>query len=185
MIVIDGNSPQLLLQSTLHALSNAAQQPGHPFRSLVVATVSEGQPSARTVVLRDFCSEPTQITFFTHSLSPKVSHIRQQPQIACLAYDPASACQVRMKGHAHIHTDDALAQHYWSTVPQSRYGDYSHPIPPGQALHTSPQNLPHHFFTVIQVEIHEIDILLLQSPQHKRIIFNKIDSVFTGDWVQP
>lgn len=185
MIVIDDASlPQLLL-SALNALSEAAQSPQHSFRSFAVATVWEGQPFLRTVILRDFTAEPAQIFFFTHALSPKVTHIRHQPEIACLFYDPQSGCQLRIKGQAHVHQDDQLAQKYWSAVPPSRYGDYTHPNPPGQPLDPHSLTPTLNFFCVIQTEIREIDILLIRPQGHIRAKFHKTAATFNGIWAQP
>ncbi|MDP4998702.1 MAG: pyridoxamine 5'-phosphate oxidase family protein [Saprospiraceae bacterium] len=184
MVINDSSLPQLLL-SALHALSEAAQNPQHPFRSFAVATVWEGQPFTRTVILRDFTAEPTQLFFFTHALSPKVSHIRHQPEMACLFYDSQSGCQLRLKGQAHVHQDDQLAQKYWSAVPPSRYGDYTHPTPPGHPILPPSPTPTLNFFSVIRTEIYEVDILLIRKQGHKRATFHKSAATFNGLWVQP
>ncbi len=173
----------------MNALKKAAVEPSHPFRIPVLGTVAQGVPSLRSVILRDFLEEPFSLVFFTHAASPKVYDMLQNPVIACCAYDAGAGLQLRMNGTSKVHRQDSVARKYWATVPEARYADYDHDTPPGKPLPTVPDGglgkALDRFFTVIVMEINEIDMLLIRRDGHQRAIFSKAAAGFDGMWVQP
>lgn len=185
----DDAGPDQLLQNALLALKDAAGQVGHAFRTLVLGTLNGNKPELRTIILRDFLADPYRLVFFTHGKSPKVAHIRNNPETACSVYDPVSASQLRINGKTVVHQADEVARHYWPMVPPARYADYKPHIAPGDPLTTTsiPETSlpPNSFFAVLIMEIQEIDILLIRPEGHKRAYFKKTQQLFRGSWVEP
>jgi hypothetical protein len=86
----------------------------HPFHTPVFSTVANGcVPNLRVVVLRRFWRKPPLLAFHTHTGSPKIKELRNNPNVYWLFYHTAEKLQVRIKGVAEIHTDDDLAEEQW------------------------------------------------------------------------
>ncbi|MBK8148805.1 MAG: pyridoxamine 5'-phosphate oxidase family protein [Acidobacteria bacterium] len=85
----------------------------HPFHLGVFATIDDGEPRTRTVVLRRFWRKPRALAFPTHAGAPKVLQILANPKVSWLFYNPADGLQVRIRGTAEIITDGALHEEQW------------------------------------------------------------------------
>jgi len=86
----------------------------HPFHTPVFSTVANGcVPNLRVVVLRRFWRKPPCLAFHTHTGSPKIKELENNPNVYWLFYHTTERIQVRVKGKATIHTDDDLAEEQW------------------------------------------------------------------------
>ncbi|HSK73447.1 MAG TPA: pyridoxamine 5'-phosphate oxidase family protein [Pyrinomonadaceae bacterium] len=88
----------------------------HPFHTPTFATLDDGAPSLRVVVLRRFWRRPPRVAFHAHSGSPKIKQIEENPQVYWLFYNPKEKFQLRIKGTAIIHTADELAEEQWCST---------------------------------------------------------------------
>lgn len=88
----------------------------HPFHTPIFGTICDNQPQLRVVVLRRFWRKSPRLAFHTHSGSPKVSEILTNPNVSWAFYHPKEKLQVRIKGTATIHKNDALAEEQWATT---------------------------------------------------------------------
>ncbi len=86
----------------------------HPFHTPVFSTVANGcVPNLRVVVLRRFWRKPPLLAFHTHTGSPKIKELQNNPNVYWLFYHPTEKLQVRIKGKARVHTTDDLAEEQW------------------------------------------------------------------------
>ena len=67
-------------------LQQAAQQPGHEWRTMALATVESQEAQARTVVLREVDGIARELVFFTDARSPKVLQMQASPQGTLLCF---------------------------------------------------------------------------------------------------
>lgn len=116
------------------ALERAACEMGHPWRTPVLGTVTDGECVLRTVVLRAANAESRHLICFTDARAAKVSHIRNNPRVQFLFYDEADKVQIRVEGRATIQHRNDLAQKYWDALPDQQRGQYVSHCAPGTKL---------------------------------------------------
>jgi pyridoxine/pyridoxamine 5'-phosphate oxidase len=81
-------------------LTAAVGSARHGLHLLTVANVgTDGQPDARTVVLRHVDPLRREVRFHSDIRSPKLQALRTSPQVALHWYDPALRVQVRIDLH--------------------------------------------------------------------------------------
>jgi pyridoxamine 5'-phosphate oxidase len=165
------------------------------FHTPALATIStDGQPRLRTVVLRGFDPALAELTIHTDRRSEKFAELSARPGCAILLYDPGLKQQLRVTGRASLHLDDAVADQAWARSGRSSRVCYQLTSAPGEVIASpydglpEPDNLalgrPH--FSVIRVEIAEIEWLYLASAGHRRARFVRSgDGPFSGEWLVP
>jgi pyridoxamine 5'-phosphate oxidase len=104
--------------------------------AMVLATVADGRPSARVVLLKDL--DETGFSFFTNYRSRKGESIANHPQVALTFFWKEFERQVRIEGRV-IKTTDSESSEYFSVRPRgSQIGawvsDQSEVIPDRQFL---------------------------------------------------
>jgi len=98
-------------------LADAQAADPEDFNAMVVATVGgDGQPAARTVLLRDLDDEG-RFRFFTNRESRKGREIARQPRVGLLFNWLALRRQVRVDGVATV-LDDAASDAYFASRPR-------------------------------------------------------------------
>jgi len=185
-----------LLGSLAHAwqmLQVGAKDRSAPFHLPTLATVDQdGQPHARTVVLRDCNVEERWLRFNTDLRSPKVSQIEANPRGALHFYDKFHKIQLRLKVRLEVLEGVALAD-VWDGVPHYSRECYQITKAPGSALE-SPQDVPvdsetthegHDHFTAVRANILSIDWLYLSSRQHRRALFDFSIEGLESRWIVP
>jgi pyridoxamine 5'-phosphate oxidase len=94
------------------AVARGAVQP----EAMTVATVDDdGEPDARTVLLRGFA--PDGVVFYTNLASAKGRHLASRPYAAAVLHWRETGRQVRLRGPVRP-VDDATADRYWATRPR-------------------------------------------------------------------
>ena len=95
--------------------------------AMTLATASEtGQPSARTVLLKD-CTGPG-FSFFTNYESPKGQQLKANPQAALLFYWPSLHRQVRIEGRAEKIPTEKSEAYFQGRPWESQVGAWSSPL---------------------------------------------------------
>lgn len=158
----------------------------HPFHTPVFATENGNAPSLRTVVLRRFWRKPAGLAFHCHVGSPKIEQVKNNPNVSWLFYHAEKKLQLRIKGVAEIHTEDALAEEQWHST-----GLFSRRCYIGKAptqiskkpTHGMPEEIVDKRptkeqseegranFAVISSTINSIDVLELDVKGHRRSLF--------------
>jgi pyridoxamine 5'-phosphate oxidase len=180
----------------------ALQSAKHPFRQLVLATLHQGLPDVRTVVLRKADAAAGMLYFHTDSRSPKVAAMREMPQVALLFYHHDAKLQLRIQAEATILTDGPLVDAQWAASSPSSKRCYLTAEAPSKysAVHTigfDPvfgQRLPSHaeaepgraYFALVACHIKELDFLLLGHDGHQRALLQYQNGHLTaGHWLVP
>lgn len=190
-----------VLQDCWHRLLKGAIVPKHPFHTASIATIHNGLPEIRTVVLRKVLPLEKKLIFYTDYRSPKIDQIKLNNNISWIFYDAKSKLQMRIKTEATIHHQEEMTWKRWlDAKPESRKCYLVQPAPSSKVtspmdgladeLHQLPlteESLLPGFenFAVISNRVTEIDWLLLQHSGHRRAQFILGEKEMVMDWVIP
>jgi len=184
-------------------LSTAADEPGHPYRTLTFGTTQQDTPRLRTVVLRQVQRSARRLACHSDRRAQKVDDIRATGRVAWQGWDPDSAEQVRLGGTATIHTDDAVADAMWADQDPGSLDVYVRPAAPGTPIDDPKAGVDRSgtggpltradvepgrpYFAVVRTVIDEIDWLHLHPEGHYRARFeyDPDDGTVDGTWIVP
>jgi hypothetical protein len=183
-------------------VEGGAREPGHPFRTPTIATASADGPAARTVVLRDADRETRRLAFHTDRQSEKVRALREMPRVAWHWWDPSAREQVRLRGTATVHADDAVADAMWDDQSPASLAVHVREVPSGtpldaprDALGKAVRSDPitrddvapgREHFAVVRTVVDSADWLHLHPDGHYRARFRcPPEEAVEGTWVAP
>jgi pyridoxamine 5'-phosphate oxidase len=138
----DRHQPEAVTKNIWDHLEAGARQGIHPWHLVGLATVENGLPRNRTVVLRAINQHERWLCCHADVRSPKVAQIASQPEVAWLFYDPFERVQLRVTGKATLHASDAFADERWAASSLDSRRCYLAPYPQGQILPGPQVNLP-------------------------------------------
>ena len=173
----------------------------HPFHLPTFATVEDGAPSLRTVVLRRFWRKPACLAFHTHVGSPKIEQLKANPNVYWLFYHTEEKLQIRVKAVAEIHTGGELHEEQWLATELFSRRCYIGE-PPTQPSKKPTSGLPEDLidrkptpeesefgkanFVVVTTKIKEIDCLEMNVKGHRRSLFTWRESgELETKWLTP
>jgi len=122
----------------------ATQDASQPWHWPALATVEQGEPRVRTIVLRAINRAERSLIAQVHGASPKVAQLERQPQAEWLFYDPNLRIQVRARGQTTLHRDDPLANDRWQSLPKAGRKMYQGEFPPSSSRLTNGQSSSNH-----------------------------------------
>jgi pyridoxamine 5'-phosphate oxidase len=169
----------------------------HPFHLMTLSTTDlGGAPDSRLVVLRRFSSKQRKLFFHTDRRSPKLKQLDQDPRVCLTFYDPNDRFQLRIPAWADIHVQDEIAKDAWQELKPFARAMYGTPITPGELLDTEqdwPRELPElaedspafDQFAVVGCQFSEIDLLILERTQHRRVRLDWIAETWKLSRVAP
>lgn len=173
----------------------------HPFYRPTLATMDGTTPEVRTVILRGFSEKDRTLISYCDARTPKVSQIRENPNVSWLFYHPEKWMQIRLSGTASVHTKDKMADSQWKKVrlaSRMSYGSETSPGSPTEKptldlsslLRDKASKLMDHpeareNFAVIVCRFDEMDWLLLKLTGHIRAKFHWKDNRIDASWVIP
>lgn len=182
-------------------LTDGATRRHAPFHTPVLATVENGEPRARTVVLRGIDTGRRHLYCHTDVRSTKCAQLAANPRVSWLFYDAERKVQIRATGTALLHTVDELADKQWAnTLPFSRlcymtgdapsirlnsaeppwFGATPQPLPTAEASEHGRR-----FFGVIDCHVDSLDWLHLDVSAHARARFAWHDNDQDACWLAP
>jgi pyridoxine/pyridoxamine 5'-phosphate oxidase len=175
------------LEEAIRELVNGHSKKRHPFRYFVLATNENGKPRQRTVVLRKIVSD-SNLVIYTDKRTQKIKDIQDNSEFSALFYDSKKLLQIRIEGKAELITDKEQIASYWHTVQEASRKDYTTSIAPGSIIKNpdavSYQEKENHFCPVKLVP-NTIEYLRLKRPNHLRILFSRIDTEWSGEFLVP
>ena len=157
-----------------------------PARHPVLATVSpDGQPEARTVVLRAADRASATLEVHTDTASPKVAALSKEPRAELHVWDAGQRLQIRLSARVEILTGEDVAER-WSRIPDAARRSYGTQPPPGRGIagpfdYASPGD-PGRFAALV-CHVERIDLLLLGNA-HQRAEYHATDG-WAGRWIAP
>lgn len=167
-----------------HELQQAAAQPGHEWRTLVLATLDGQTAQARSVVLREVHAAARELLFFTDARSAKVAQMRAHPQGTLLCWSSRIGWQLRLSVALEVQTSGLKVSSRWARLKLTPAAqDYLSPLPPGSPLATrhEPERASREHFAVVTARVQSVDWLELHADGHRRARFG----VDGAHWLQP
>ena len=190
-----------ILDSVWTALATGCTTSRDPFHTPTVATVRDGTPTLRTVVLRTVDRETTILGFNTDLRSGKYRDLQQTPDMAWHFYGRKRKVQLRIGGTVTIHSDDEVADAAWVEVSALGRRCYGQPLGPGESAEEALVPLPdlpaleaddpavvaacRANFCTVRCTVTEIDWLRLRFHGHHRARFTRDGSTWAGEWIAP
>lgn len=158
-----------------------------PFHSGMVATTGADGPALRTVILRGADAEAHRLRFHTDTRSPKFAELTADPRLAWAFYDEPSRLQLRLRGQAVVHHDDAVADAQWQATPLNSRRIYHAVVAPGSVSEAATSGLPPALddgrwtleyserarpnFAVVETFVTHLEALFLHHAGHRRAAF--------------
>lgn len=179
---------KLVFEQLKNELVNGSVKKGHPFRYFSLATVNtKHQPQLRTVVLRKVDTD-LNLLFYTDRRSQKIEQLLENSQVAALFYHPKKLLQLQIKGQAVLIKNEQTLKSLWTGIPSNARKDYTTEHAPGTLLKNPDQidylNDKNHF-CAIKIIPTEIEYLRLKRPNHLRVVFQKKNEEWKGDFLVP
>ncbi|WP_432239983.1 pyridoxamine 5'-phosphate oxidase family protein [Herbaspirillum robiniae] len=166
-----------------------------PFTMWQLATAGlDGAPQVRTVVLRGAERATGRLVLHTDLRSAKVAELRREPRLAMVVSDLPNYRQIRIEGRATIHAGDEVAQAAWAANRPHTLILYQTPYAPGTLVASPELAQPPAAvsgaagfanFAVIRVALERIEYLDISPGAHRRAVFYRGASSWSGGWVAP
>ena len=170
-----------------------------PFHTPSVATISKGEVSMRTVVLRKALPLERELRFHTDIRSTKWDELIMNPSISALFYDAEDRIQLRIKGKATLNHKNEMTAKAWKTTSLSSRKCYLTLHSPSSFTDSSTSGLSEEIeqekFTlsesevgyenigIVSIQVQSIDWLWLNHAGHRRAFFDYSDGSF--QWMIP
>ena len=190
-----------VLALSLKMLHQGAHHFLHPFHQPVLATSSSKGVTVRTVILREFLREDRILICHSDVRAPKIEQIRHYSSVSWIFYHPKEKIQLRLSGHATVHTDDQLANEQWAGTRITSRLNYCTTNPPGTPEKSPTTGLPEFLlqksselltsskgrknFAVIACRFDFMDWLVLRATGNLRAQFTWKEGHLKATWVVP
>jgi 3-hydroxyisobutyrate dehydrogenase len=169
------------------------------FHTPGIATLSHGEVNMRTVVLRKAISSERALRFHTDIRSKKWAELAINDSISALFYDASARIQLRVKGKAILHVNNALTREAWEKTTLTSRKCYLTEFSPSSSVESPTSGLTeaieqenfslvesevgYQNFGIVAIQVESIDWLWLNHAGHRRAFFNyKRDSF---QWMIP
>ena len=113
------------------AFALLARHAADPDNHVVLATAVNGEPDARTVVLRRFDDAARTLLINTDRRSPKKDELAHSTHAVVVLYDAHARTQLRVQANVRVHYDDAMTREQWAALPFAGRRLYMTLAPPG------------------------------------------------------
>ena len=173
-----------MLEALWQRLERGLHDTDAPARTLALATSGPDGAAVRLVVLRGLDRSAATLTFYTHTHSPKIAQLKDDPRAELLLWDPNALFQVRLSAHVSMKPGSA---NEWDGLTRGARLNYATDPLPGTLLHDPDANTPTPdpaLLTILTASIGSIDLLHLGALPHARARFSREDD-FTGRWIAP
>lgn len=190
-----------VLASTWAMLLKGARRSRDPMHQAVLATAKSGGCGLRTIILRHVDQTGRSLVCYADHRSQKIGEIEQSGCAGWLFYHPRKMIQVRIHGTASVHTTDAVADHWWSTVKGFTRLSFCAEQPPGTPLSRPSSgisqrllkglpnlmagNAGREHFAAIVGQVDDIDWLQLRPTGNVRARFQWNDGRLSASWIVP
>jgi pyridoxamine 5'-phosphate oxidase len=176
-------SLHLIESACWREIERAAREREHPWRAMVLATISDERAEARIVVLREARTTPRELLFYTDDRSPKLAQLTRAPKGSLLLWSQALGWQLRLRVHLEPLSDGLDVSSRWARLKLSPAAqDYLSPMAPGTPLaRPGIERGARDYFAVVKARVESMDWLELHGDGHRRAVFDE----HGARWVQP
>lgn len=167
------------------------------FHTVHLATVAADGPRVRTVVLRAVAPSQRLIRIHTDARSAKALELSADARVEVCAYDAHTKMQIRLRGLAALHHDDAVADAAWAGSGQGSRMAYRASLAPGAAL-SRPEaadpdtlareplsDLGRENFLAVTVAVVRLEWLYLAASGHRRAVYAWSGEALSACWLAP
>ena len=140
-LIAEREGLDIAFSSLWEVLEKGAKSSRKPFHYCSLATVNEGVPSQRTMVLQKVTNARQDINrtfrFHADSRSPKVDHVIHASTVAnasCLWYEPGHKLQIRANGHLSMTSKSETRATWEGEMNSLARRCYFSPVPPSSAI---------------------------------------------------
>ena len=105
-----------LLDDAWDILAQGVRVPFTAAHTPTLATIRDGNPTVRTVVLRAVSRAASMIFVHADRRSSKVQELLAQPSCSLHIFDAGRRVQLRIEAQASIHVDDEIADAQWTAL---------------------------------------------------------------------
>lgn len=160
----------------------------------VLATVRDGKPELRTLVLRGALPEKNTVWMHSDLRSPKCQDLKNCSAASMHFYDSLDRWQLRLNGTIQLDSNSESTETTWKKVSASAKRCYQGPFAPGTRSSELTHNLPQgsvsgewgrENFTRLLFFVEKMDWLFLRADGHHRAQWIQQDGVLTASWVNP
>ena len=182
-------------------LELGARPEGSDYHIPTIATVEDGRPHPRSVVMRSADRANRVIGFHTDARSPKVRRLQKNPSVGWHFYSRADKTQICLQTIATVHVNDELTNGIFTEMPARCKRVYLAPNPPSKEHDQFVTNVAPGLedrmptdeeaeagrknFAVVRCEVVEIDWLYLLFEGHRRARFQWNGTKFDSCWLSP
>ena len=166
-------------------LSRGVADAKSPSRQPTLATVRDGWPEARTVVLRRAEREAATLEVYTDLTSDKVESLRATPRAALHIWEDKQRLQIRLQAQVEILSGDVVRDR-WAKIGEGGRQSYGKIPTPGTALTDALDyevTASFDAFAVLSCRIEAIDLVHL-GDDHRRASYARADG-WRGQWRSP
>lgn len=180
-------------------LVNGAIKSRSPFHTPCVATLNNESLSIRTVVLRKALPLSKELRFHTDIRSNKWMELQNNNSISGLFYDASTRVQIRVKGKAILHFNDAMTAEAWQKTTLSSRRCYLTEASPSsfskiptsglseeieqEKLTLAESEMGAKNFGIVSIEVQSLEWLWLNHAGHRRAFFDYEHDCFR--WMIP
>ena len=183
-----------ILTESFAMLASGAADPASPWRTLALGSIGlDGTPRVRTVVLRAVHPAGAWLDVHTDTRSAKHAELTARPAATLHGWDPAGRVQLRLRGMAILHANDAAAAQAWSSLHEPSQRTYRVQPGPGTRLDRpdgqvegpASAEVATGIFCVIRLHVQTLDWLHLAQGSHRRAGFTWDNGAITATWLAP
>ncbi len=172
-----------------------------PFHWPVLGTNGSKGPELRCVILRGFSKSDRILVCHTDARAAKVREIAKFSKVSWLFYHPQKKVQLRISGHATVHTDDDFAGRQWAASRLSSRLNYCPTAPPGTPIDSPSSGWPDFLlrkapalletekvrpnFAAISCRMDALDWLVLRISGNRRARFEWGGAELQAEWLIP
>jgi len=188
------NDAKNIYSRELEYLRDGILNSKNPYHFFNLSTLDNNHPESRTVVLRDFKTQPIKILFNADFRSPKVEQMIKNSNCTVLFYDNHRRVQLRFNCKAVINHKNNISSRVWSSTPLQSRKCYMGNLNPSKIIKDWNPNIPVEYlkkdpeqkdsesgynnFTVIELIVNNLDILELHHDGHVRFNINNDEIKF-------
>ena len=158
----------------------------HSFRYVYLATIADGIPHQRTVVLRDVIKDKNPI-IYTDARSNKVEELKANSNASLIMYNHKKLMQITLTGRMNMIENGDYYDDCWSRIQGNSQKDFITEKAPGTPI-KNPDEVDYkdneHHFMILELVPDQIEYLQLKRPNHIRAIF-KAEDDWQGQFLNP
>ena len=189
-IILPNNKLEEIPSIVFSELRKGVSKKKHPFKNVVLTTLSEKTPMSRWVVFRKLTLEQN-LLIYTDSRTEKIKDLKKNSNSGLLFYNNKQGLQIYFTTVSTIHQNNELTKKYWQGIAGTSSENYTTIYPPSTPVKNieegqkTDKDLNDKHFSIIELCPINMSILQLSRDGHIRASFSKINNEWEGTFIVP